>query len=105
MAYHVMLLGLKDRSLLADGKRTKMVLWSGDTLPTPEALAAARRGNLLNMNGSDTIITHSAPTAPIASASAHQRTGMPPNTGHRATRAKTAAKTSPKLRSEPISTL
>jgi hypothetical protein len=51
-----------NNNLLADGKRTKMVLWSGDTLPTPEALAAARRGNLLNMNGSDTIITHSAPT-------------------------------------------
>lgn len=49
-------------NLLVDGKRTQMVLWSGDTIPTPEALAAARQGNLLNMNGSDTIITRSAPT-------------------------------------------
>ena len=51
-----------NENLLGDGKRTQMVLWSGDTIPTPEALAAARQGNLLNMNGSDTIITHSAPT-------------------------------------------
>ena len=36
-----------NNNLLAGGKRTEMVLWSGDTLPTPEALAAARRGNLL----------------------------------------------------------
>ncbi len=51
-----------NENLLGNGKRTQMVLWSGDTIPTPEALAAARQGNLLNMNGSDTIITHSAPT-------------------------------------------
>ena len=51
-----------NENLLGDGKRTQMVLWGGDTIPTPEALAAARQGNLLNMNGSDTIITHSAPT-------------------------------------------
>ena len=51
-----------NENLLGDGKRTQMVLWSGDTIPTPEALAAARQGNLLNMSGSDTIITHSAPT-------------------------------------------
>lgn len=51
-----------DNNLLPAGKQTKMVLWSGDTLPTPEALAAARKGDLLNMNGSDTIITRSAPT-------------------------------------------
>ena len=51
-----------NKNLLPDGKRTEMVLWSGDTIPPPEALAAARQGNLLNMNGSDTIITRSAPT-------------------------------------------
>ena len=51
-----------ERELLPPGKKTRMVLWSGDTIPTPEALKAAREGGLLNMNGSDTTITESAPT-------------------------------------------
>lgn len=51
-----------DQNLLPKGKRTEMVLWSGDTIPTPEALRASRLGGLLNMNGSDTIITRSEPT-------------------------------------------
>lgn len=51
-----------NRRLLPPGKRTEMVLWSGDTIPTPQALEAAREGGLLNMNGSDTVITESAPT-------------------------------------------
>ena len=51
-----------ERELLPPGKKTRMVLWSGDTIPTPEALKAAREGGLLNMNGSDTTITNSAPT-------------------------------------------
>lgn len=45
--------------LLPPGKDVEMVLWSGDTMPTPEALETARRGGLLNMNGSDTTITES----------------------------------------------
>ncbi|MBQ23785.1 endo alpha-1,4 polygalactosaminidase [Alcanivorax sp.] len=51
-----------ERELLPPGKKTRMVLWSGDTIPTPEALKAAREGGLLNMNGSDTTITNSQPT-------------------------------------------
>lgn len=51
-----------EKNLLPPGKKTRMVLWSGDTVPTPEALAAAREHGLLNMNGSDTSITRSAPT-------------------------------------------
>lgn len=51
-----------DNNLLPPGKKTRMVLWSGDTIPTPEALKVARESGLLNMNGSDTIITRSAPT-------------------------------------------
>ena len=51
-----------EKNLLPPGKKTRMVLWSGDTVPTPEALAAAREHGLLNMNGSDTTITRSAPT-------------------------------------------
>ena len=52
---------IKDR-LLPPGKEVELVLWSGDTVPTPEALATARQGGLLNMNGSDTTITRSNPT-------------------------------------------
>ncbi len=51
-----------DNRLLPPGKKTRMVLWSGDTIPTPEALKVARENGLLNMNGSDTVITRSAPT-------------------------------------------
>ena len=51
-----------ERELLPPGKKTRMVLWSGDTIPTPEALKAAREGGLLNMNGSNTTTTESAPT-------------------------------------------
>lgn len=51
-----------NRHLLPEGKRTEMVLWSGDTIPTPEALRASRLGGLLNMNGSDTTITRREPT-------------------------------------------
>ena len=51
-----------EKNLLPPGKKTRMVLWSGDTVPTPEALTAAREHGLLNMNGSDTTITRSAPT-------------------------------------------
>ncbi len=51
-----------DENLLPPGKKTELVLWSGDTIPTPEALAVARESGLLNMNGSDTVITRSSPT-------------------------------------------
>ena len=51
-----------DNNLLPPGKKTRMVLWSGDTIPSPEALKVARENGLLNMNGSDTVITRSAPT-------------------------------------------
>ena len=51
-----------DDNLLPPGKKTRMVLWSGDTIPSPEALKVAREHGLLNMNGSDTVITRSAPT-------------------------------------------
>ncbi|WP_246968552.1 endo alpha-1,4 polygalactosaminidase [Alcanivorax sp. S6407] len=51
-----------DDNLLPPGKKTRMVLWSGDTIPSPEALKLARENGLLNMNGSDTVITRSSPT-------------------------------------------
>ena len=52
---------IKNR-LLPPGKEVKLVLWSGDTIPTREALETARQGGLLNMNGSDTTITESNPS-------------------------------------------
>ncbi|HEX5676979.1 MAG TPA: endo alpha-1,4 polygalactosaminidase [Alcanivorax sp.] len=48
-----------EEKLLPPGKDVQMVLWSGDTMPTEEALEVARKGGLLNMNGSDTTITES----------------------------------------------
>ena len=50
------------RHLLPPGKEVAMVLWSGDTVPTEQALEVARESGLLNMNGSDTVITESAPS-------------------------------------------
>ncbi|MFP1683533.1 bifunctional glycoside hydrolase 114/ polysaccharide deacetylase family protein [Alloalcanivorax sp. C16-1] len=51
-----------EKHLLPEGKSVKMVLWSGDTVPTEAALATARENGLLNMNGGDTLITESAPS-------------------------------------------
>jgi len=51
-----------EERLLPPGKDVEMVLWSGDTKPTEEALEIARKNGLLNMNGSDTLITESAPS-------------------------------------------
>jgi polysaccharide biosynthesis protein PelA len=39
------------------GKKTSVFLWTGDCLPTPEAMALVARMGLLNMNGGDTKIT------------------------------------------------
>ncbi|WP_421706325.1 bifunctional glycoside hydrolase 114/ polysaccharide deacetylase family protein [Alloalcanivorax xenomutans] len=51
-----------EENLLPPGKTVKMVLWSGDTNPSEKALELTREAGLLNMNGSDTVITRSAPT-------------------------------------------
>ncbi|KAF0807090.1 hypothetical protein A6D6_01089 [Alcanivorax xiamenensis] len=51
-----------EENLLPPGKRVEMVLWSGDTNPPEKALELTRKAGLLNMNGSDTVITESAST-------------------------------------------
>jgi len=51
-----------DARLAPPGKKTRVFLWTGDTVPTDEAVETADRAGLLNMNGGDTIITRSAPT-------------------------------------------
>lgn len=48
--------------LLPPGKKTRVILWSGDTTPPVRALDIAHQAGLLNMNGGDTEITDSAPS-------------------------------------------
>ena len=51
-----------NRNLVPPGKRTEVFFWTGDCIPTPEALRASYEAGVLNMNGGDTLITRSAPT-------------------------------------------
>jgi len=44
------------------GKPVGIMLWTGDTAPSAEALAVAERAGLLNMNGGDTFISRSHPS-------------------------------------------
>jgi len=48
--------------LAPPGKRTKVFLWTGDTVATTDAVLAADAAGLLNMNGGDTTATRSEPT-------------------------------------------
>lgn len=51
-----------NQQLAPTGKRTKILLWSGDTSPSAEALKIAYDANLLNMNGGDTQIRQAYPS-------------------------------------------
>jgi polysaccharide biosynthesis protein PelA len=46
-------------SLAPKGKKTQMLLWTGDCVPPPIALQRAGELGLLNMNGGDTLISKS----------------------------------------------
>ena len=48
-----------NRQLTPAAKPVKLFLWTGNCVSTPEALAAAARAGVLNMNGGDTTITRS----------------------------------------------
>jgi hypothetical protein len=48
-----------DKYLLPFGKKTKLLQWSGDCTPGPEALSASYSASLGNINGGDTLITES----------------------------------------------
>lgn len=61
--------------LAPPGKRTKVFLWTGDTAPGPDAIAATERAGLLNMNGGDTTITRSNPTLAAAAGFGLRRQG------------------------------
>ncbi len=51
-----------DRYLAPPGKKTSVFLWTGDCVPTSEAIAETVSAGLLNMNGGDTTINRSEPT-------------------------------------------
>ena len=50
-----------DRVLAPPGKRTEVLLWSGDALPNEADLAAADDAGLVNMNGGSTTINRAEP--------------------------------------------
>lgn len=50
------------RRLAPPGKPVNIMLWSGDTSPSQEALAIAEQAGLLNMNGGDTFISRRHPS-------------------------------------------
>ncbi|HEU4620703.1 MAG TPA: endo alpha-1,4 polygalactosaminidase, partial [Burkholderiaceae bacterium] len=45
-----------DDTLAPNAKRTRVLLWTGDCMPPPEALAQVERAGLLNMNGGMTVM-------------------------------------------------
>ena len=51
-----------NQRLAPPGKQVKILLWSGDTAPSAEALEITERAGLLNMNGGDTSISRNVPT-------------------------------------------
>ena len=51
-----------DENLAPPGKKTEVLLWSGDAIPLADALATADKYGLINMNGGNTIISKQTPT-------------------------------------------
>jgi hypothetical protein len=51
-----------DRELAPEGKRTKLFLWSGDALPSGEAVALTAERGLANLNGGNTQIRDALPS-------------------------------------------
>ena len=56
-----------DERLAPAGKRARVFLWTGDSVPTNDAVAIADAAGLLNMNGGETIATRSEPTLTLMS--------------------------------------
>jgi polysaccharide biosynthesis protein PelA len=54
--------GFIEKRLAPPGKKVAMFLWTGDCNPGTDVIERTQRLGLLNMNGGDTIITHSLPT-------------------------------------------
>jgi len=56
-----------NQNLAPPGKKVEVVLWSGDALPTEEALAEVERRGLYNVNGGNTSITYANNNLPRVS--------------------------------------
>jgi len=54
-----------DSELAPPGKKTEVLLWSGDAIPLADALDAVKRIGLVNMNGGNTVITRAKPTVAL----------------------------------------
>ena len=54
--------------LAPEGKKAKVILWSGDGLPTAEVLDTVERHGLYNMNGGFTTINKAKPTITLVTA-------------------------------------
>ena len=50
-----------DKHLAPAGKHTRVLLWSGNCLPSEKAIAISRQAGLYNLNGGDTTIRNSHP--------------------------------------------
>jgi hypothetical protein len=50
-----------EKNLLPAGRRVEVLLWSGNCLPTEDALRMAREAGLFNMNGGDTTMRRDQP--------------------------------------------
>lgn len=50
------------KRLAPPGKPVRLLFWSGDAAPGPQALALVEREGLFNMNGGDTLITRANPS-------------------------------------------
>ena len=61
--------------LAPPGKKTKILLWSGDAVPLADALDSVKRHGLLNMNGGNTIITKAMPTVALVTPNARDVDG------------------------------
>ena len=65
------------RSRLAPkNKPVRILLWSGDTAPGPEALQIAEQAGYLNLNGGDTSITRTNPTLTEVGALGIEKDGL-----------------------------
>lgn len=64
-----------DRRLAPPGKKTGVMLWTGDCDPPGSAIATAEAAGLLNMNGGDTAITRFSPTLTKVAAMSVRKNG------------------------------
>jgi polysaccharide biosynthesis protein PelA len=64
-----------NEKLAPPGKRTKVFLWTGDCVPTAEALAITYRHQLFNMNGGDTTISKAQPSLTMVAPQSIRKNG------------------------------